>query len=82
MFADDTYLALSDKNLSQLEHELNYQLKLIDQWLKRNKFTLNCLFNNQPHLPVCSNFRLCINKSQLKRGDAVKYLGLGLCIDN
>ena len=32
LFANDTYLALSDKNLSQLERKVKYQLKLNDQW--------------------------------------------------
>ena len=42
LFADDTYLALSDINLSNLEEKVNYyQLQLIHQWLKRNKLTLN-----------------------------------------
>ena len=31
LFAADTYLALSDKNLSELEHKVNYQLKLVNQ---------------------------------------------------
>ena len=31
LFAVYSYLALTDKNLSQLEHKVSYQLKLIDQ---------------------------------------------------
>ena len=80
--ADDTYLTLSHNNLSLLGHKVNYQLKLIDQWLKSNKLPLNfsetryLLFNKQPHVPVCSKFRLNINKLLLKWEDAVKYLGV------
>ena len=29
LFADNTYLALADKKLSQLEHEVNYQFELM-----------------------------------------------------
>ena len=82
MFADDTCLALSDINLSNLERKVNYQLQLINQWLKRNKLKLNyskttyLLFNKQPHVQVCSKFRLHINKSLLERENAVKYLGV------
>ena len=78
LFADDTYLALSDINLSNLEQKVNYQLQLIYQWLKRNKLTLNyskttyVLFNKQPRLQVRSKFRLHINKSLLERENAVK----------
>ena len=32
LFADDTYLALSDINLSNLEQKVNYQFQLIHQW--------------------------------------------------
>ena len=66
LFADDTCLALSDINLSNLEQKINYQLQLIHQ---RNKLTLNYSkttylgFNKQPHVQVCSKFRLHINKS-------------------
>ena len=41
LFADDTYLALSYINLSNLEQKVNYQLQLIHQWLKGNKLALN-----------------------------------------
>ena len=82
MFDDDTYLALSEINLSNLEQKVNYQLQFIHQLLKRNKLTLNyskttyLLFNKQPHVQVCSKFRLHINKSLLERENAVKYLGV------
>ena len=77
LFAKNTYLALSDINLSNLEQKINYQLQLIHQWLKRNKLTSNyskttyLLFNKQPHVQVCSKFRLHINKSLLERENAV-----------
>ena len=80
--ADDTYLALFDINLSNLEQKVNYQLQLIYQWLKRNKLTLNyskttyLVFSKQPHMQVCFKFRLHINKSLLERENAVKYLGV------
>ena len=80
LFADDTYLALSDTNLSNLEQKVNYLLQLINQWLKRNKLTLNyskttyLLLSKQPHVQVCSKFRLHINKSLHERENTVKYL--------
>ena len=75
-------MALPDLNLSNLEHKVNYQLQLIHQRLKRNKLTSNylkttyLLFNKQPHVQVCSKFRLQINISLLERENADKYLGV------
>ena len=40
LFADDTYLVLGD-NLLRLEHKVNFQLQLVDKWLRKNKLTLN-----------------------------------------
>ena len=82
LFADDTYLALSDINLSNLELKVNYQLRLIHPMVKKNKLTLNyskityLLFNEQPLVQVCFKSRLHINKSLLERESAVKYLGV------
>ena len=40
LFADDTYLALSDKSLVSLETKVNTQLQNIDIWLRRNILSL------------------------------------------
>ena len=37
LFADDTFLALSDNNLSKLQSRVNIELHKIDLWLKKNK---------------------------------------------
>jgi len=79
LFADDTYLTMSDKNFRQLENKGNYQLQLINQRLKKNKLTLNyskntyLLFNKQPHVPVSSKFNLYLNQIKIKRSGSVKY---------
>ena len=86
LFADDTYLALSDINLSNLEQKGQLSTSTHSPMVKRNKLRLNysktayLLFNKQPHVQVCSKFRLHINKSLLERENAVKYLGVW--IDN
>ena len=41
LFADDTYLTLSDKCLRSLECKVNLELQGIDIWLKKNKLSLN-----------------------------------------
>jgi len=34
LFADDTYLTLSDKSITNLECKVNYELIKIEEWLK------------------------------------------------
>ena len=43
LFADDTFLALSDNNLSKLQSRVNIELRKIDLWMKKNKLQLNYL---------------------------------------
>ena len=85
LYADDTYLALSDKNLTQLETRVNDQLQFINAWLQSNKLSLNyskttyMLFNKHPHQAVGSNFKIILNQQEIKRSQSVTYLGL--CFD-
>ena len=77
LFADDTYLVRADNNLLRLEHKVNFQLQLVDKWLRKNKLTLNLskttylLFNKQPLVPISSKFNLFITQK-----NSVKYLGV------
>ena len=41
LFADDTYLFISGKNLTEMAHSLNKELLEISPWLKINKLSLN-----------------------------------------
>ena len=41
LFADDSYLVLADDYLLGLEYKVNSQLQLVDEWLRKRKFTLN-----------------------------------------
>ena len=41
LFADDTVLMLSHKNLNNLENKVNNELNKIDYWLKQSKLSLN-----------------------------------------
>ena len=43
LFADDTFLALSDNKLSKLQSRVNIKLRKIDLWMKKNKLQLNYL---------------------------------------
>jgi len=67
LYADDTYLALSVKCLTQLEVKVNDQLQCISVWLQKNKLSLNyfkttyLLFNTYPPQAICSKFRIMLN---------------------
>ena len=41
LFADDTFLAMSDNNPSKLQNRVNTELRKIDFWMKKNKLQLN-----------------------------------------
>ena len=82
LFADDTYLALSDKSLVSLETKVNTQLQNIDIWLRRNKLSLNyskttyLLCNKHPYQSIKTKFTVVMNEKVLRRSDFVKYLGV------
>ena len=82
LFADDTLLMLSVKNLNNLENKVNYELNKIDYWLNKNKLSLNYTktsymsINKRPKISCIAEFRLQLNKTSLKREHTVKYLGI------
>ena len=45
LFADDTFLALSDNNLSKLQSRVNIELRKIDFWMKKKQASAE-LFKN------------------------------------
>ena len=80
-FADDTSLIYSNKSLKKINKHVNHDLKLLYEWLKANKISLNTkkteimLFRSKnkiinKHL----NFRLSGTKINLSK--TVKYLGI------
>ena len=82
LYADDTYLAMSDKNLDCLEIRANKEISKIDLWLRKNKLSWNysksnyMIVNGNPKKTVDDNFELILNNSALIRASSVKYLGL------
>ena len=82
LYADDTYLAISDKDLDSLETRANKEISKIDLWLRKNKLSLNysksnyMIVNGNPKKTIDDNFKLIINNSALIRASSVKYLGL------
>ena len=68
LYVGDAFLALSDKNLINLEKKVNTQLKFIDEWLRQNKLSLNhskttyLLFNTHNYQSINANFLINLNR--------------------
>ena len=80
-FADDTNLLCPAKKLGTTESVVNHELKLLSQWLRSNKLSLNetktelIIFRSpRENLPRQSDIR--INNYKLKLHSHVKYLGV------
>jgi len=43
LYADDTYICLSHKNLDNLQDMVNVELIKVDNWLRSNKLSLKLL---------------------------------------
>ena len=87
LFADDTTLLFSHKNLNIIENVINTELKLLVEWLAANKLSLNIKKCNyvifrpyQKKINSSINIRIKdINSNNfisLDNKDYVKYLGL------
>ena len=81
MFADDSNLFFSHKNLSQLELIVNNELTHVHTWLCANKLSLNIVKSSfvlfhppQRKIEACIN--LYINYTSLNEKDNIKYLGI------
>ena len=85
LFADDTYLCLSDTDINNLQIRVHAELQNINFWQRENKLSLNynktnfTLINKHPHKTVEYDFTLKRCK-QLSRIDSVKYFGVHLDI--
>ena len=83
LFADDTCLFYSNKNLKTLEANVDVALNNILNWFKANKLTLNVkkshllIFNiNKNNDNDKMQIRLFIDKEELGQKDTAKYLGI------
>ena len=82
LFADDTFLAMSDNNLFKLQNRVNAELRKIDLWMKKNKLQLNyskthyLLLDKQLNCSCSTNFNIPLNSLVIKRIKSIKYLGI------
>ena len=79
MFADDTNLFFSNKNLTDLEKIINRELQNICQWFNLNKLSINVkktnfiLFGHNKHT---KSINICINDTKIDQTDKTKFLGV------
>ena len=81
IFADDTNLFYSNSNLAELESIVNYNLKMVSDWLMANKVSLNIDKTNfivfHPPQKVKDHIvKLIISNSEIMQEKFIKYLGL------
>ena len=84
MFADDTNLFCSHKNIKTLFQTVNSKLRLVTKWFLANKLSLNAkktkyvLFHK---VIMCDSLPLqlpamTLNNIEIKRENSVKFLGV------
>jgi len=81
MYADDTSVLLSGKDLHDLTQLLNKELDLLSTWLKANKLSLNVektfyVVFHRAKLKAGSNITLSMNDTILNKTSSIKYLGI------
>ena len=83
LFADDTNLFCSHKELKQLEAEINNNLGFVNTWLCANKLSLNIQKTNfvifhPPQKRSVDTVSLKISDNVIKQESYIKYLGIYL----
>ena len=81
LFADDTGLLISNRQLKTIQNKLNIDLKSLYKWLCANKISLNAtktevvLFHHN-NKEINQEVKLKLNGKRLNLSKSVKYLGL------
>ena len=89
MYADDTSISYSSKNIDELNETLNSDLDSLKQWLEGNKFSLNVIktqamvIGSRPNIKKISDKLVptpsfAIGNSHIDVVDNAKYLGVQL----
>ena len=80
LFADDTTLIKTDKDLNKLTKTMNEELKHIVNWLNANRLSLNIDKTNfmifKPKSKTIENQDITINGSKINCVDKAKFLGV------
>lgn len=82
IFADDTNLFLSHKNLEHLQNLMSEELIKVDTWFKCNKFALYInktnfiVFHSNRNRNNVEHIRIEINDRAVERVESIKFLGI------
>ncbi len=82
MFADDTTIYHSGKNIIELFNVVNNDLNKLTDWFRANKLSLNIgktnyiIFNNTKHMVFDNNLNLILDNQKLQNVDSTKFLGI------
>ena len=82
LYADDTVIYFSNKDVHVIESVLNSELQNIFNWLGSSKLSLNCkktvcmLFGSQGMIKKCNQLRITVNGTQIQQVESTKYLGM------
>ena len=75
MYADDTAISLSSKNIDELQNDLNLDLLRLQDWLNANKLSLNVVKTQSLVLGSAPN--ICKIRKIENRSDAQPYFSIG-----
>ena len=81
LFADDTNLFCTHKNMVNLEHLVNQNIKNVTDWFNCNKLSLNIDKTNfvifhPPHQKVAFKIKVIVNSIEIKQVTSIRYLGI------
>ena len=83
-FADDTSLLYRNKSLKNINQNINHDLKLLSNWLRANKISLNAskteliLFRSKQNKNITKHLNFRLSGQKLKLKSTIKYLGIFL----
>ena len=82
LYADDTVIYFSHKDIPTIESVLNSELNRLFNWLCNSKLSLNCektvsmLFGSHRMLSKCNKLNLSVNGTVIQHVQSTKYLGM------
>lgn len=84
LFADDTMLYKTGKDLRQMENDMKDELSNLFKWLCENKLSLNttkskfCLFAKKSRINAINfeNINISVNGENISHSNEIKYLGV------
>ena len=84
LFADDTTILYSDKNITNCLHLINEELKEVSNWFKANKLSVNATKTNfmilgtnyMTSVKAPNDFDIVLNDTKLERVKSTKFLGV------